>query len=76
MLFTATVQLVNLFTFILGISGDVFGDLVAGIHSISIQFIPAGSPQILNCLPLSNFTISTPGELTLFLPLYQIPCYI
>ena len=34
-----------------------------GAHSISIQFTPTGSSQALNCLPLQNFTISSPSKL-------------
>ena len=47
----------------LGVSGEMFDNLTEGAHSISIQFTPTGSSQALNCLPLQNFTISSPSKL-------------
>ena len=45
-----------------GNSGDRFEDLSEGVHSISIQFVPAGLTQALNCLN-QNFTISHTSKL-------------
>ena len=45
-----------------GESGDAFEGLSPGVHSISIQFIQAGSMQALSCLQ-RNFTISSTSKL-------------
>lgn len=45
-----------------GESGDTFEGLSEGVHSILIQFLPAGSMQELNCLQ-HDFTIMSASKL-------------
>ena len=56
------INLLNAVLYYVGKSGDTFEGLSPGVHSISIQFIQAGSMQALSCLQ-RNFTISSTSKL-------------